>query len=173
MTAAPLKNATRSFAAGGLAPALLGCALLGCALLGCGTPGSPALPSATQSAASPSARPTASATPATPPSSVVASGIEGRTVVGPECPVVKAGSPCPDRPLAARVAVTRAGSAVPVATAVTDPRGYFRIPLQPGSYTVHPGTLTRALYPSARPLAVTVTAGRFTVLTVTFDSGIR
>jgi hypothetical protein len=106
-------------------------------------------------------------------SPALASGIVGRTMVGPECPVMQAASPCPDRPLQAQLVVTAAGSTEAVATVVTDGTGHFRIPLAPGSYTVHPGNLTGTALPTAQPVTVTVVTGRFTDLTISFDSGIR
>jgi hypothetical protein len=107
------------------------------------------------------------------PAPALASGIVGRTMVGPECPVFQAASPCPDRPLRARLVVTAEGSTEPVATVVTDGAGHFHIPLAPGRYTVQPGNLTGAALPAARPVTVTVVTSRFTDLTISFDSGIR
>ena len=107
-----------------------------------------------------------------PPSGQV-SGIDGHTVVGPECPVMRAASPCPDKPLRARLTVTSIGSPVTLATVTSDAEGYFRIPLAPGRYTVRPGNLSRAALPTAHVVTATVVSGRFTVLTISFDSGIR
>jgi hypothetical protein len=101
------------------------------------------------------------------------SGIEGRTMVDGGCPVIRSDSPCPDKPLAAKLTVTRAGSARTVATATSDSHGYFRLPLSPGKYVVRPENLTGAVVPIAQPLTVTVVAGRFTTVTISFDSGIR
>jgi hypothetical protein len=106
-------------------------------------------------------------------SPALTSGIVGRTMVGPECPVFQASSPCPDRPLRARLVVTAEGSTESVATVVTDGTGHFRIPLAPGRYTVQPGNLTGSALPTAQPVTVTVVTGRFTDLTISFDSGIR
>jgi len=60
-----------------------------------------------------------------------------------------------------------------VAKATSDSSGYFRIPLPPGQYVVRPENLTGAVVPIAQPLTVTVVAGRFTFVTISFDSGIR
>jgi|GEM_PF-3514754 len=38
------------------------------------------------------------------------SGVAGRVFLGPQCPVVQAGSPCPDKPVAAEVQVLEVGS---------------------------------------------------------------
>jgi hypothetical protein len=101
------------------------------------------------------------------------SGIEGRTMVDGGCPVIRRGSPCPDKPLAARLTVTRVGSARTTAQATSDKNGYFRIPLPPGHYVVQPHNLTGAVVPIAQPVTVTVRAGQFTVVRISFDSGIR
>jgi hypothetical protein len=101
------------------------------------------------------------------------SGIEGHTMVGPSCSLMREASPCPDKPAAGSAHSRRAGSTVPLATAVGDARGYFRIPLPPGRYTVQPGNLRGAVVPIAQPVMVTVVSGRFTAVTIPFDSGIR
>jgi hypothetical protein len=101
------------------------------------------------------------------------SGVQGRTMVDGGCPVVRAQSPCPDRPLSARLTITGADQTRTVAETTSDTDGRFRVPLPPGSYTIHPANLTGAVTPIAQPVTVTVTAGQFTVVTVPFDSGIR
>src|SRR5215472_16330800 len=67
------------------------------------------------------------------------SGIGGHTMVGPSCPVMRVASPCPDKPLRARLTVMRADSTVALTAATSDAAGYFRIPLPPGRYTLRPG----------------------------------
>jgi hypothetical protein len=101
------------------------------------------------------------------------SGIEGHTTVGPTCPVMQAASPCPDRPQRARLSVTRVHSTLVIATAVSDGSGYFRIPLPPGRYVVWSRNLSRSVLPTAPPVTVVAVSGRFTVVTIQFDSGIR
>ena len=101
------------------------------------------------------------------------SGIEGHTTVGPTCPVMQVASPCPDKPLRARLTVTRVNSTVTLTTATSDTEGYFRIPLPPGRYTLRPGNLIGAVLPIAQQVTVTVVSGRFTIVTISFDSGIR
>jgi hypothetical protein len=89
------------------------------------------------------------------------------------CPVVRADSPCPDRPFQARLTVTDAGSGAQVAAADTDPAGRFRLPLPPGRYVVRAANPNGAPLPRAAPLTVTVASGRYTTLAIRFDSGIR
>jgi hypothetical protein len=94
-------------------------------------------------------------------------------VVDGGCPVLRLDSPCPDRPLQARLTVTDAASGNVVATAETDPAGHFRIPLPPGQYTVRATNPTGAPLPRAAPTTATIASGRYTTLTIRFDSGIR
>ena len=89
------------------------------------------------------------------------------------CLMTRGASPCPDKPLASQLTVTRTVSGRTVAKATSDSSGYFRIPLPPGQYVVRPENLTGAVVPIAQPLTVTVVAGRFTFVTISFDSGIR
>ena len=119
--------------------------------------------------------PTAAATPGATgtPTPLAGSGISGVTTVDGGCPVVRLDSPCPDRSLPARVTVTDAGSGTVVATADTDPAGHFRLPLRAGQYLVQAVNPNGAPLPRAAPVTTTVSAGRYTTLTIRFDSGIR
>jgi hypothetical protein len=99
------------------------------------------------------------------------SGVEGRVLVGPTCPVEQAGSPCPDRPLATDLEIVR-GSDV-VATVRSGSDGRFRIELEPGRYTIRPGESATGGLPRGTPVGVTVSPHSFASVTVTFDSGIR
>ena len=101
------------------------------------------------------------------------SGITGVTVVDGGCPVLRLDSPCPDRPLQARLIVTDAGSGTVVATADTDPAGHFRLLLRPGRYLVRAVNPNGAPLPRTAPVTTTVTSGQYTTLTIRFDSGIR
>jgi hypothetical protein len=107
------------------------------------------------------------------PQSGQVSGIQGHTTVGPTCPVEQATSPCPDRPLRARLTVTKTGSTMTLATALSTATGYFSIPVPPGRYTVQASKLSRGILPAAPPVTVIVVGGRFTNITISFDSGIR
>ncbi|MFI2203222.1 hypothetical protein ACH47Z_21040 [Streptomyces sp. NPDC020192] len=101
------------------------------------------------------------------------SGIQGRTMVDGGCPVVRRHSPCPDRPLRARVTITSGDHSKKVTETTSGTDGHFRIALPPGTYAVRPANLTGAVDPIARPVTVTVTDGRFTTVVIHFDSGIR
>ncbi|EST35164.1 carboxypeptidase-like regulatory domain-containing protein [Streptomyces roseochromogenus] len=101
------------------------------------------------------------------------SGIEGRTTVDGGCPVIRVHSPCPDRPLRARLTITGRGAERTVAETTSGADGHFRVSLPPGTYTVHPANLTGAVAPIAQPTNVTVTVGRFATVVIPFDSRIR
>ena len=94
-------------------------------------------------------------------------------MVNGNCPVIKDHSPCPDKPLSARLTVTRPNSDAPVTHVTTDSDGRFHLPLPPGRYVLHPSNLTGALHPAAAPIEVEVGSGVYTAVTVPFDSGIR
>ena len=100
------------------------------------------------------------------------SGIEGHVTVGPSCPVVRAGVPCPDRPYEAELTILD-GSGREVATAHSDAGGSYRIALAPGRYRVIPLSPPGLPLPRAQAVEVTVPPGRFVTLDISYDSGIR
>ena len=101
------------------------------------------------------------------------SGIEGRVTVGPQCPVLEEGVSCPDRPHWAEIRVLDEGSDRVVATFMSDEDGQFRVELPPGRYVLDPGEPLLVDEPRAEKMTVSVEAGRYTEVTVRFDSGIR
>ena len=58
------------------------------------------------------------------------------------CPPAKDASPCPDKPVPARITVTRADSSEQVTEVTSGQDGAFRIPLPAGHYVLHPANLT-------------------------------
>jgi hypothetical protein len=107
------------------------------------------------------------------PSAAEGSGVQGRTTIDGGCPVIRADTPCPDKPLPARITVTATGSDTAITTVTTGADGQFRIPLPAGTYLLHPDNVDAARYPTAQPATVTVRPGEFTQVTIRFDSGIR
>jgi hypothetical protein len=97
-------------------------------------------------------------------------GIEGRATLGPACPVARAEDPCPDRPYQATVDVLD-GQGGLVKEFQTAADGSFRISLPPGTYTLQ--GVSSGNLPLAPTQAITVQPGRFTQVTLSFDSGIR
>ena len=89
------------------------------------------------------------------------------------CPVEVEGSPCPERPLAARVTIALADTRAIVTIVTSDAEGHFRVGLSPGRYVLNAVNLTGAVYPRSSPVDVIVRAGSYTTVTVSFDSGIQ
>ena len=95
-------------------------------------------------------------------------GIQGTVRVGPACPVERAESPCPDRPLSTELQFLR-GSEV-VASVRSGEDGRFSVALEPGIYTIRS---TSTGPPSFDPVQVRVPPTAYAGVTLTFDSGIR
>ncbi len=106
----------------------------------------------------------------TDPGTIGASGIQGRALAGPQCPVQLEGSPCPDRPWRGTVVATDVGSGAR-STVRTDADGRFRLALDPGTYDV--SIDADGGPPFAKPQRITVRAGAFTDVRVAVDTGIR
>jgi len=100
------------------------------------------------------------------------SGVEGQALLGPMCPVVRVGEECPDQPYQALITVN-SPEGRKIAQVQADEQGYFRIPLSPGDYILHPETPEGNPFPFADEQPFTVHAGQFTHIIVLYDSGIR
>ncbi|OGO58216.1 MAG: hypothetical protein A2V85_14745 [Chloroflexi bacterium RBG_16_72_14] len=100
-------------------------------------------------------------------------GVAGRVVAGPTCPVENPADPtCNPRPVAGAVLVVTGAGGAEVARVTTDATGLFRIGLQPGDYTLEPQPV-EGLVGTASPVTFTVTDGNETLLDVGYDTGIR
>ncbi|MEO8476262.1 MAG: hypothetical protein ABI572_04305 [Actinomycetota bacterium] len=97
------------------------------------------------------------------------SGIRGTVSAGPQCPVVQAGSPCPDVPWDGRIHFT--GDGVDVEIATFD-GGSFSIAIAPGTYQVQP-VVEGSIPPSAASQTVVVPSQGYVDITLTVDTGIR
>lgn len=104
------------------------------------------------------------------------SGITGEAVVGPTCPVERAGEVCPPGHIAISAILTRRGWPGIAAFVHTSADGRFRVQLPPGMYTLH---VLRSPWHPPLPylmqsaIAMRVRAHVYTSVTVGFDSGIR
>jgi len=98
------------------------------------------------------------------------SGVEGQVLIGPVCPVEQPGDTCPDRPYQATLTVNNP-QGEKVVQIETDEEGKFKITLEPGSYVLVPESTDMIPFASEQPF--TVAEGKYTQLTVAFDSGIR
>ncbi|NIM48394.1 MAG: hypothetical protein GTO22_03905 [Gemmatimonadales bacterium] len=104
----------------------------------------------------------------------VDSGIKGQVLLGPLCPVVHEGTPCPDEPFRATIVVWDAERTKKVSTFTTDEEGHFRVPLPSGDYYVDPQpTEPDSPFPLAEPQTVTIPPHQFVDIIVRYDTGIR
>lgn len=97
-------------------------------------------------------------------------GVEGQVFIGPACPGPQPETGCPDRPYQATLQILNPQGEL-VLEIQTDENGRFRVPLPSGKYVLHPVSTGR--YPHAAEQDFTVSVGKFTELTVTYDSGMR
>jgi hypothetical protein len=100
------------------------------------------------------------------------SGITGKVLVGPMCPVMIEGQECPDQPYQATLTVNNLEGRE-IVQFQTDEQGNFSVSLAPGEYILHPETPKDAPLPFAEEQRFTVREGVYTRLTVQYDSGIR
>jgi len=98
------------------------------------------------------------------------SGIEGRVVIGPTCPVVVAENPCLDRPYQATITVLASTGEI-VTRLVSQADGTFRLSLAPGTYILQGES--NGAYPRAPRVEVTIEGGNYTHVTLAYDTGIR
>jgi hypothetical protein len=98
------------------------------------------------------------------------SGIRGHVLYGPTCPVERAGQTC-ERPYRALLSFRRQPANRTVARVRSSASGYFSVALAPGHYVLAPRNAEP--FPHSAPLRVTVSPGRYTSVTVRYDSGIR
>jgi hypothetical protein len=89
------------------------------------------------------------------------------------CPVIRAESPCPDRPVRARLNFLDAATGNVAATVDSDADGGFVVSLPPGRYLLRTGQMSGAPPHRPTPATVTVQPGRYTTVTIRLDSGIR
>jgi hypothetical protein len=100
------------------------------------------------------------------------SGIEGRVLAGPTCPVVTVNDPsCDDRPIAGATILVLDAGGREVARLGSDASGRYAVTLPPGPYTIEPQPV-EGFFRKAEPVAVTVGDG-FVTVDINFDTGIR
>ncbi len=98
------------------------------------------------------------------------SGVEGTVMLGPTCPVERAGEDCEDQPFAAKLLIVDAtGATVAATTSAAD--GSFRVGVAPGSYRIEDGE--QNVMPFLKPVDVVVRPNGYTRVRLSFDSGIR
>jgi hypothetical protein len=102
-----------------------------------------------------------------------ASGVRGQVLLGPTCPVVQEGSPCPDEPVEDVVVRVLGSDGETVAEATSGSDGRFELALPPGRYSLEAVVGPDGPGMFAKPVEVTVSAGTFVDVVVPVDSGIR
>jgi hypothetical protein len=102
-----------------------------------------------------------------PPGSL---NLHGKVVLGPMCPVLQENSPCPARPIRARVWVRFPDRGIVVTD--TDAHGRFQLQLGPGGYEAWAVAADSRRSSKTTTFRVTSRTG-VTNLIVTVDSGIR
>ena len=100
------------------------------------------------------------------------SGVTGKALVGPMCPVMFEGQECPDQPYQATITVI-SPEGRKIIQFQTDEQGNFQVPLAPGEYILHPESPEGVPFPFADEQRFVVLPGEFTRIIVLFDSGIR
>ena len=101
-----------------------------------------------------------------------ASGMEGIAEADPQCPISAPGAACPPEPVSRTVAVFEPGGRE-ITRFTSGADGSFRVPLPPGTYTLHEVVAKPGIPPSLKPITVTVTSGHFVHVVLLFDTGIR
>ena len=108
------------------------------------------------------------------PLKVSDSGIEGKVVKGPMCPVERLDQPCPDKAVEAEIEIQGQDDQDNKLRIRSGKDGRFRIDLTPGKYTLTPISPNPGAPPRAPgPQSVTVESGKYTQVTIKYDSGIR
>ena len=109
-------------------------------------------------------------------SSAPRSGIAGRVIEGPTCPVerIPPDPRCAPRPLKATLRIRALGGSGTTTVVRSAANGRFSVALRPGVYRVTAQQIGHSPFPRPpAPEQVRVTAGHMTHLTVRYDTGIR
>ena len=116
----------------------------------------------------------ASLTACNPPSEFLGdSGVRGRVLAGPQCPVVIKGSPCPDLPARAGIRVIDASDGNVLRRAHSDDGGRFEVVIEAGRYFLEAMSEGTGFPGGGERVLVLVRSHRFTRVTLHLDTGIR
>jgi len=102
-------------------------------------------------------------------------GISGKVLLGPTCPVVKdpPEEECADKPFATSLVVTTADGARVIAQVSSDARGVFTVNVPPGDYAIRSAAVANVLPYCGSSETISVPAQGFVETTVHCDTGIR
>jgi hypothetical protein len=98
------------------------------------------------------------------------SGVRGKVLYGPTCPVERIGQTCV-KPYETTLRIRKRATRKVVARTRSGTDGRFIVRLAPGRYIIEP--VSGRPYPHASPQPVLVRRHEFTKVTIEFDSGIR
>lgn len=99
-------------------------------------------------------------------------GIRGTVLLGPNCPVMQEGVPCPDTPFQTELVITTEDDSRVITQFSSDANGEFVVYLNPGTYGIsRPGEESFPF--CATDDAATVEPGVIVEVTVFCDTGIR
>lgn len=102
------------------------------------------------------------------------SGIEGEAVIGPTRPVSRVGDTTPDvAPYQTTLVIAEVRTGREAARVQTGVDGKFRVTLPPGEYVVKPPLTRQRIGARATEQRVSVQAGKFSRVRMTFDNGMR
>lgn len=104
------------------------------------------------------------------PSQAGSAQIVGTVTAGPSCPVERAASSCPNRPVPGAFVTALRGLSL-VASTHADDLGRYRLTVDPGDYTIVATNVGG--FRSATQRRVTVAANSSTTVDLVVDSGIR
>jgi hypothetical protein len=96
-------------------------------------------------------------------------GLKGRVMRGPTMPVCRVGVPCDEPARGVKLIFSRSGKVV--ARTTTNQKGWYRVALRSGSYSVR--TNRPAFEKVPQPSRVTVPRSRFKRVDFNIDTGIR
>jgi hypothetical protein len=97
------------------------------------------------------------------------SGLKGRVMRGPTTPVCRVGVPCEEPARGVKLVFSRSGKVV--ARTTTNQKGYYRVGLKRGTYSVRTNRPASEKVP--QPSRVSVPTARFKRVDFHIDTGIR
>ncbi|MEX2014133.1 MAG: hypothetical protein WD896_02140, partial [Parcubacteria group bacterium] len=106
--------------------------------------------------------------------SVLSSGIQGKVLVGPTCPVVQTPpqGDCDDKPFQTNLMLVAPDGRIAKAFS-TNAKGEFKVSVAPGSYLVSSAAGNDGLTSCSKGGYIEVKANSYTQVTINCDSGIR
>jgi len=103
----------------------------------------------------------------------ITSGVRGSVLLGPQCPVVREGEDCPDKPYATTLVVTKTDQSKVIKEFKSDENGKFSVQVPPGEYSIRSATVANVHpYCSSRENII-VSSNAYTETVVYCDTGIR